>query len=102
MSMISTIAGVPHIPSLESLSKTAGALSDKKAGDFGSALDSAIHHVDGYQQQATQAVEEFLKGNGELHNVALATQRAEMAFDLGVQIRNKVVSAYQEVMKMQL
>jgi flagellar hook-basal body complex protein FliE len=34
--------------------------------------------------------------------VALATQRAELALDLGIQVRNKVVSAYQEIMKMQL
>jgi flagellar hook-basal body complex protein FliE len=32
----------------------------------------------------------------------VATQRAELAFDLGMQIRNKVVGAYQEIMKMQL
>jgi flagellar hook-basal body complex protein FliE len=65
-------------------------------------LTSAIEHVDKYQADANQAIQQFLQGNGELHNVALATQRAEMAFDLGMQVRNKIVSAYQEVMKMQL
>ena len=69
---------------------------------FGSALASAIESVDQQQQQATQSIQGFLEGNGELHNVALATQKAEMTFDLGLQIRNKVVSAYQEIMKMQL
>ncbi|MDQ2841041.1 MAG: flagellar hook-basal body complex protein FliE [Acidobacteriota bacterium] len=73
-----------------------------KSGEFGSALKSAIQHVDGYQQEANQSIQQFLQGNGELHNVALATQRAEMAFDLGMQVRNKIVSAYQEIMKMQL
>jgi flagellar hook-basal body complex protein FliE len=34
--------------------------------------------------------------------VALATQRADLVFDLGLQVRNKIVSAYQEVMRMQL
>jgi flagellar hook-basal body complex protein FliE len=79
--------------------------STKKTGsssDFGSVLSSAIQHVNQLQKTADQNVEQFLQGNGELHNVALSTQRAEMAFDLGMQIRNKVVSAYQEVMKMQL
>jgi flagellar hook-basal body complex protein FliE len=32
----------------------------------------------------------------------LATQRAEIAFDLGLQVRNKVVQAYQEIMRMQM
>lgn len=77
-------------------------ISGHTGKDFGSALKSAVQEVDGYQQQANQSINEFLQGNGELHNVALATQRAEMAFDLGVQVRNKVISAYQEIMKMQL
>jgi flagellar hook-basal body complex protein FliE len=55
------------------------------------------------QNDSTQSIQKFLTGQGEeLHNVALATQRAELALDLGIQVRNKVVSAYQEIMKMQL
>jgi flagellar hook-basal body complex protein FliE len=76
--------------------------SSAKSGEFGSLLKSAVQHVNQYQADANHAIQDFLQGNGELHNVALATQRAEMAFDLGMQIRNKIVSAYQEVMKMQL
>jgi flagellar hook-basal body complex protein FliE len=77
-------------------------LSQGGSGGFGSALASAIQNVDQQQQQATQSIQDFLEGKGELHNVAMTTQKAEMAFDLGLQIRNKVVSAYQEIMKMQL
>jgi flagellar hook-basal body complex protein FliE len=94
---ISSIAGIPSIPAADQLGKGSSA-----GGDFGSALKSAIQGVENYQQEANTAVQQFLKGNGELHNVALATQRAEMALDLGLQVRNKVVSAYQEIMKMQL
>lgn len=65
-------------------------------------MKNAVQQVNGYQQQATQDVNQFLQGSGELHNVALSAQRAEMVFDLAVQVRNKVVSAYQEIMKMQL
>jgi flagellar hook-basal body complex protein FliE len=86
-------------PSVPTGHITAGA---EKGEGFGSVLKSAVQTVDQYQQNANQAIQQFLHGNGELHNVALATQRAEMAFDLGLQIRNKIVSAYQEVMKMQL
>jgi flagellar hook-basal body complex protein FliE len=78
------------------------AVAETKGEGFGSVLKSAVQSVDQYQQDANQAIQQFLQGNGELHNVALARQRAEMAFDLGLQIRNKIVSAYQEVMKMQL
>ena len=49
------------------------------------------------------SVERFLSGEGEeLHTTILATQRAELSFDLFLQVRNKVVSAYQEIMRMQM
>ena len=74
-----------------------------KTAQFGSMLNSAIATVNQAQNDSTQAIQQFLTGQGEeLHNVALATQRAELALDLGIQVRNKVVSAYQEIMKMQL
>lgn len=99
---ISSIAGIPSIPAADQLSSSVSGKAAGTGGDFGSALKSAIQGVENYQQDANTAVQQFLKGNGELHNVALATQRAEMALDLGLQVRNKVVSAYQEIMKMQL
>jgi flagellar hook-basal body complex protein FliE len=98
---ISSIAGIPAADQLTSAVTGKGSGSGG-GGDFGSALKSAIQGVDQYQQDANASIQQFLKGNGELHNVALATQRAEMALDLGLQVRNKVVSAYQEIMKMQL
>ena len=48
-------------------------------------------------------MERFLSGEGEeLHTAVLATNRAELAFDMFLQTRNKVVSAYQEIMQMQM
>jgi flagellar hook-basal body complex protein FliE len=73
------------------------------ANEFGSLLESAVQKVNQPQIDASQSVQRFLTGQGEeLHNVALATQRAAVAFDLGLQVRNRVVAAYQEVMKIQL
>jgi flagellar hook-basal body complex protein FliE len=40
--------------------------------------------------------------NQDLHSTILATQRASLDFDLLLQMRNKVVQSYQEVMRMQL
>ena len=48
-------------------------------------------------------MEQFLSGEGEdLHSTILASQRADLEFQMFMQVRNKVVSAYQEVMKMQM
>jgi flagellar hook-basal body complex protein FliE len=99
---ISSINAIPGIPAAERLGSPDSSSDSSAHGSFGAVLESAIQGVDKYQQDANTAIQQFLQGNGELHNVALTTQRAEMALDLGLQIRNKIVSAYQEVMKMQL
>ena len=52
---------------------------------------------------ATASVHNFLSGEGDdLHKTIMATQRADLAGELFLQVRNKVVAAYQEVMKMQV
>ena len=74
-------------------------------GTFQSMLDAAIQHVETNSAQATadKSVEQFLSGESEeLHSTALAIQRAELEFDLFMQVRNKVVQAYQEIMRMQM
>ncbi len=78
--------------------------SDTSGGDaFRGVLEGAINKVEQTGKDATQAVEGFLAGEGqELHTAILATQRADLAFELGLQVRNKVISAYQEVMRMQM
>jgi flagellar hook-basal body complex protein FliE len=73
------------------------------SGAFQNMLESAIGNLQSLQNDAGTAAQKFMTGeNEELHTVALAGQKAELAFELGLQVRNKVVSAYQEVMKMQL
>ena|SRR5664279_908119 len=73
------------------------------AGGFQDVLASAIGKVESIGQNAAQSVERFLSGEGEeLHTTILAAQQAELSFDLFLQARNKVVSAYQEIMRMQV
>lgn len=80
---------------------SAGASQAKNT--FQQVLESTINTVDGLQKNAGDTVQKFLSGqNEDIHTTVLATQQAEMAFQLGLQVRNKVVSAYQEIMKMQL
>jgi len=74
-----------------------------ESGSFGELFRSSVEQVQGFQQSAHKQVEQFLSGETEdLHRVALATQQAELSFDLFLQVRNKVVQAYQEVMRMQI
>jgi flagellar hook-basal body complex protein FliE len=74
-----------------------------KPGEFQSLLEGTIQKLGSIQNEAADAVQGFLSGeNEELHTTVLATQKAEIAFDLGLQVRNKVVAAYQEIIRMQM
>ena len=73
------------------------------AGDFRSVLAAAVDRVEQVQANASQSIDRYLSGDGEeLHTAAIAAERAELSLDMFLQVRNKVVSAYQEVMRMQL
>ena len=77
--------------------------SKQKPGEFQSAFQGAIQSLEAAHKDANEAVQNFLSGeNEELHTTIMATQRAEIAFDLALQVRNKVVAAYQEIMRMQM
>jgi len=72
-------------------------------GAFGDVLSSAIQKVEAFGHDASASVERFLSGEGEeLHTTVMATERAELAFEMFLQARNKVVNAYQEIMRMQM
>lgn len=88
-------------PVMPEIAPAAGAASS--GAGFAGVLADAIQSVNGLGQQASASVERFLSGDGEdLHTTVLATARAELAFDMFLQTRNKVVSAYQEIMRMQV
>ena len=71
--------------------------------DFGQILQSTINQVEQTNKTADAAVSRFLSGEeGELHTTVLATQKADLQFEMFMQVRNKVVGAYQEIMRMQI
>lgn len=72
-------------------------------GQFQSVMKTALETVNSMKNSADATVQRFLSGEGgELHQVALEQQQAQLAFDLLLQVRNKAVQAYQEVMRMPL
>ena len=68
---------------------------------FADVFGNAVNEVETAQQTAKSAALDLLAGGtGDVHSVALASQRAELSLELFQQVRNKFVSAYQEIMKM--
>ncbi len=93
---------------LRATSQVAGARTgDAKAAqgaDFGQVLKSAIDQVNQAQQDAHKMTVDFASGNPEtnLQDVMINLQKANLSFQQMVQVRNKLVSAYQDIMNMQV
>ena len=85
-------------------------LSDTESGtgDGGSAtpfvglMESMVKQTSALDHQAATAVTGLLSGQGvDIHQAMIATHKADMAFELALQVRNKAVGAYQQMMGMQ-
>jgi flagellar hook-basal body complex protein FliE len=106
--MSSTILPIrsPSFPALDSLPsiQPAGSPGGNNApSSFSDLISSSIGTVEQATQNATNAAQQFLSGeNEDLHTVAIAEQKAEITSELFLQLRNKAINAYQEIMKMQL
>ena len=70
------------------------------APGFGESLTRLVDAVDSSDAAANNAVQQMLDGRGDVHDAMIALQRAEMTLQLTVQMRNKFVQAYQDIMRM--
>lgn len=69
---------------------------------FSDLLKDAVGKVDSLEAQAESAVTGLMTGSGvDVHTAMIATEKASMAFELSLAVRNKAVQAYQQVMGMQ-
>jgi len=99
MPSISPFLPVQNIPLPGPAAPITGGASGSDA--FSSILQQSIQNVSGLQTEADDSVNKFVSGEqDDPHTTMLAVQRSSLAFDMFVQVRNKVVQAYQEVMRM--
>jgi flagellar hook-basal body complex protein FliE len=69
---------------------------------FAGVMRALVEQTNALDQQASQAVAGVMNGQGvEIHDAMIATQKADIAFELALQVRNKAVAAYQQMMNMQ-
>lgn len=72
-------------------------------GAFAASLKDAISQVNDAQVQANHAVDALMTGQSEnIHQAMVAMQKADVSFQLMMQVRNKLVSAYEEIQRMQI
>ena len=78
----------------------AGAVEGGSGGSFSDALGQALGSVEKLQLDADRNAEQVALGGGNLHETALALEKADIAMRVAMKVRNKVVDAYQEIMRM--
>jgi flagellar hook-basal body complex protein FliE len=83
-------------PALPSLQPAVGGTAE----GFAESLGRLVASVESSGADANQAVGAMLDGSGDVHDAMIALQRADMALQFTVQVRNKLVTAYQDIMRM--
>lgn len=92
------------LPAFRGTLPTSPAMAEtsENEGGFGATLKNAISQVNDLSDNSNAKVSELLQGDrSDVHNVMIAVEKADIAFQLMMQVRNKIVNAYQEVSKLQ-
>jgi flagellar hook-basal body complex protein FliE len=72
-----------------------------KGPSFGEVLENAIKEVSDIQKEAGEEGRKFMTGEvKDIHTAMVAVQKADISFQMMMQVRNKLVNAYQEIMRM--
>jgi flagellar hook-basal body complex protein FliE len=75
--------------------------NQEEGGNFESVINEAISKVSQVQDDVEKAVDELANG-GDVTNAILAIEKADMSFQLMVEVRNKLLTTYEEIMKLQM
>jgi flagellar hook-basal body complex protein FliE len=88
---------LPEIARPRALGKT------DEGASFGDMLKSAISTVNELQKQSDKEIQKLMTGETEdLHTTMIAVEKADLSFQMMMQVRNKIVQAYEEIMRMQV
>jgi len=93
---LGAIGSIGVLPQLSPLKPAGG------EGGFSGVLSNALQQVNQLSGNSEQQIGTLLKGgNTDMSTVMIAVEKADVAFQLMMQVRNKIVSAYQDIEKMQ-
>jgi flagellar hook-basal body complex protein FliE len=91
------------VPAIPDIGSAGSAVSRPESGGFMDSLKAAIGKVNDAQLQGGQAVDALLTGQTQdIHRTMVALQQASVSFQLMMQVRNKLVTAYEEIQRMQI
>ena len=97
------ITDISNISKISSIPQSGGNNTKIRSTDFSDLLNEALDKVNTLQKESTAATESFLSGETDnIHNVMIAGSKANLALQMTIQVRNKVMDAYNEIMNMQI
>jgi flagellar hook-basal body complex protein FliE len=97
--MNNAISGIRILPVDVGTTPTRPTVTPEK---FADTLENAMQQVESSQAEAQNKVTELLNGQGlDVHSAMIAVEKADLSFQLMMQVRNKIVAAYQEISRMQ-
>ena len=97
---MSNIQGLPA-SNIDFTGAGSAANAPNEANGFGQVLREAVTQIDQAQGQAQTKIGEVMQGSGgDLHSAMIAVEKADLSFQLMLQVRNKIVAAYQEISRM--
>ena len=92
----------PSLPKAASVGTLEPSGGSPQGAPFSGVLKDAMSNLQGLEQQASSAVEGLVSGRGvDIHQAMIATQKSDMAFEMALAVRGKMVSAYQSMMGVQ-
>jgi flagellar hook-basal body complex protein FliE len=98
-----TVGGVRALGSIDPRTAYAGQSRPAPRASFGEQLQGALRAVDALQVQRDGLVQEMVRGAPiEVHEIMTAAQEAQLAFELMLEVRNKLLESYQEIMRMHI
>jgi flagellar hook-basal body complex protein FliE len=98
--MMAVTGVTPLLQPTPPATSTSTSSSGASESGFGESLADMLKAVQATGAEANDAVAKMLAGNGDVHSALIAMQNADTTFQLTVQVRNKIVQAYQDIMRM--
>lgn len=96
---VNSMASMPKLTMANATKKP----TEIKGTSFGDVINDAINKVNDLQHESSKKTEDFITGvSDDIHSVIIAGSKADLALQMTLQVRNKVMDAYKEIMNMQI
>jgi flagellar hook-basal body complex protein FliE len=97
---IETMRSIGAVSREEGSGQIERAVGNASGGGFAETLGGALQKVDQMQLEADAQAEKVAMGGGNLHEMSLSLEKADVSMRLAMKVRNKLIDAYQEIMRM--